>query len=106
MLHTFVRTKENLHAITPVIAYKFYLILIKVRNTEDTGSIPFLQTAGIILWYHRALFMVTQQSFHIKRACPAQNGEDWWTPMRLPTGKETAEEQLDQLILSVTYFCW
>ena len=34
------------------------------------------------------------------------NGEDWRTPMIVPTGKETADEQLDQQLLSVKYYCW
>ena len=39
-----------------------------------------------------------------RRSCTTKNGEDLRYPMILPTGKETAEEQPDKLLLSVTYF--
>ena len=31
----FVKTKEKLNAITAVIAYSFYFVVIKVRNHEE-----------------------------------------------------------------------
>ena len=45
----------------------FSLVIKKLRSTEDTGSIPFRQTAGIILCYHRALVTVAQRSFHVQK---------------------------------------
>ena len=36
------------------------MILTKVKNTEDTGSIPASANAGIILSYHRALVTVAK----------------------------------------------
>ena len=36
------------------------MILTKVRNTEDTGSIPDSDNAGILLYHHRALVTVAK----------------------------------------------
>ena len=38
-MHCFI-TKENLYDINVVIAWRFLLVIKKVRNTEDSVSIP------------------------------------------------------------------
>ena len=38
-------------------------------------------------------------------ACPTRDVRTEGLQKGVPTGKETAEEQSDQLLLSVTYFC-
>ena len=39
------------------------------------------------------------------RACPTKDVRAEGLQKGVPTGKETAEEQSDQLLLSVTYYC-
>ena len=87
-LHSkFVKRKENLCAITAVIAQWFSSVMAKLRNTEDTGSITDSAIAGILLQYHHLLVTV-RHPLHLRRQHVKM------TPLQVHSEKETVEEQL------------
>ena len=101
--------KPNLYATTVVVAQRFSFVLKKLRTNEDTGWITVQLMLELFYCQYRALVVVDPLYFHVPCTCTSSRPPGTVTEgihCEYTTGKETTEEKLiNQLILSVTYFC-